>query len=409
MDKEKRESNMPETIAGLSDAEFLQFLYSERDREEKLNSYQGWNMWAVIGALITVFCATYGVISTHADEINIVRTIYLVSFYLSILFMLWYVFLFRMSFLNHKRAKDYKRIKYLKEVAPLPYLIIATACSFELAVGFIVVDNGWNAVSITWVLLVLCHLLICINVFINRNAIIWSLKDDFWCVKTWQMFISGLSICAMFWLVWKWSRDNIPGPFVGTAEFEIAICIIAIVILLYLMLKIKLAERKSSGIDVLIDEYVYKGLSKENVYKRLRTNQMGYGIFESCTQELYALQSYSEIFKSQKERLEAVKSTFAQSSVDVDRMLEQLDTMKQAMDANDEWACKVDALHDKVNEINKNVPELNNEDEFINMLKIVGYMMGKGREMNDQIRAVIEEMEKFMEGYKENGLSKNGA
>ena len=175
------------------------------------------------------------------------------------------------------------------------------------------------------------------------------------------------------------------------------------------MLKIKLAERKSSGIDVLIDEYVYKGLSKENVYKRLRTNQMGYGIFESCTQELYALQSYSEIFKSQKERLEAVKSTFAQSSVDVDRMLEQLDTMKQAMDANDEWACKVDALHDKVNEINKNVPELNNEDEFINMLKIVGYMMGKGREMNDQIRAVIEEMEKFMEGYKENGLSKNGA
>ena len=110
MDKEKRESNMPETIAGLSDAEFLQFLYLERDREEKLNSYQGWNMWAVIGALITVFCAAYGVVSTHDDEINRVRALYLVSFYLSILFMLWYVFFFRMSFLNHKRAKDYKRI-----------------------------------------------------------------------------------------------------------------------------------------------------------------------------------------------------------------------------------------------------------------------------------------------------------
>lgn len=401
MDKRIRESCIPDTMAGLTDAEFLQFLYSERDREEKLNSYQGWNMWAVIGALITVSCAAYGVMSAHADEINRVRTLYLVSYCLSILFMLWYTILFRMSYLNHKRAKDCRRIKYLKEVAPLPYLIIATACSFELALGFIVVSNGWNAVAITWVLLVLCHLLIFINVYVNRNAVIWSLKDDFWFVKIWQMLTSGLSICAMFWLIWKWSREKIPGSFVGTAEFELAICITAIVILAYLMLKIKLADRKSSEIDVLIDEYVYKGKSKENVFKQLRANQMGYGILESCTQELYALQSYSEIFKSQKEKLEAVKATFTHGGVDVDSLLKQLDTLKQAMDANEEWACRVDELHDKVNDIDKNVPELKNEDEFLSMLKIVGHMMGKGREMNEQIRTVIGKIEKFMEGYKE--------
>jgi hypothetical protein len=37
----------------MSDAGFLFFLYSEKDREESLNSYQGWNIWAIISAMKT--------------------------------------------------------------------------------------------------------------------------------------------------------------------------------------------------------------------------------------------------------------------------------------------------------------------------------------------------------------------
>lgn len=402
MDKRKEELYMPESIASLTDAEFLQFLYSERAREESLNSYQGWNVWAVVGALITVACAAYGVMSSHAGGINKVRTLYLVSFSLSCIFMLWYAILFYMSYLNRKRAKDYKRIKHLKEVAPIPYLIIVTICSLELAIYFIIVvnNNGWNAVAITWILLALCHLLICINVYVNRNAIVWSLKDDFWFVKTWQMLTAGLSLFVMFWLVWKWSMQNISGPYVCTPEFELAVCITGFIMLIYLFLKIKLAYRKSSEIDVLIDEYVYKGISKESVYRLLRANQMGYSILEACSQELYVLERYSEKFKLQKEKLETVKDTIDHGDVDIDCLMERLDILKQAMDANDEWASRVNALYDKVNEIDKNVPELRDEEEFVNMLKIVGHMMDKGKEMNDQIRAVIEKTENFMEGYK---------
>jgi len=402
MEKRKEVRYMPESIANLTDAEFLQFLYSERDREESLNSYQGWNLWAVVGAMITVACAAYGVMSSHMGEINRVRTLYLLSHYLSNIFMLWYAILFYMSFLNRKRAKDYKRIKHLKEVAPIPYLIVVTICSLELAVCFLIVvnNNGWNAVAITWILLALCHLLICINVYVNRNAIVWSLKDDFWFVKTWQMLTAGLSLFVMFWLVWKWSMQNIPGPCVGTPEFELVVCITGFILLIYLFLKIKLANRKSSEIDVLIDKYVYKGISKEGVYRQLRANQMGYGILEACSQELYVLERYSETFMSQEEKLETIKNTIDHGDVDIDCLMEQLDTLKQALYANDKWAFKVDALLDKVNEIDKNVPELRNEEEFVNMLKIVSHMMDKGREMNDQIRAVIVIIKKFMEKYK---------
>ena len=404
MDKKKNELKLPESIACLTDAEFLQFLYSEREREESLNSYQGWNVWAVVGALITVVCTAYGVISAYADEINRVRTLYFVSSYLSNIFMLWYVILFYLSYLNRKRAKDYKRIKHLKDIAPIPYLVVATVCSLAMALEFVVVnvvhDIDWNLVSISWGVLAAFHVLICTNVYLNRNAFVWAVKEDIWFARTWVMVVAGLLVLVFFWLIWKWSYQHITGPYIGTPEFELAICFTAIIMLVYLFLKIKLSNRKSSEIDVLIDEYVYKGQSKESVFKQLRANQMGYGILESCTQELYALQSYSEILKSQKERLKAVKATLTQGSVDVDSLLEQLGTLKHAMDANDEWACRVDALHDKVNEIDKNVPELKNEDEFLDMLKIVGHMMGKGREMNDKIRTMIEEMEKFIEGIK---------
>ena len=149
---------------------------------------------------------------------------------------------------------------------------------------------------------------------------------------------------------------------------------------------------------MLIDEYVYKGKSKENVYRQLRANQMGYGILEACSQELYALKKYSDTFEQQKEKLDEVKDSFVNGAVDIDNIKEQFKELKKSLDYNDEWAARVDALHDKVNEIDKKVPPLRSDEEFGNMLKIVGYMMSKGREMNDKIKSVIEEIQKFMDG-----------
>ena len=62
---EKVEKNKSNRITELSDSEFLSFLYSERDREESLNHFQGWNIWAVIGAMITVICTAYSIRCNH--------------------------------------------------------------------------------------------------------------------------------------------------------------------------------------------------------------------------------------------------------------------------------------------------------------------------------------------------------
>jgi len=277
-------------ILNMSDAEFLSFLYSEREREESLNSYQGWNLWVVVGAMITVACAVYGIICAHMGEIDRLRAIYLVSWGQGTIFCYWYSVVYYFSFLERKRAKDYKKIKYLKEVAPIPYLIVTTVCSVEFALMFIFVEceNRWNTVSISWMVLAVFHLLVCINLYVKRNAIVWAVKEDVWFTKTWVMVIVGLSAYILFWLIWKWSLENITGPLIGTPEFELAACVTALVMLVFLYLKIRFKNRKSSEIDVLIDEYLYKGKSKEDVYWQLRVNLLGRDILEICSKEFIA-------------------------------------------------------------------------------------------------------------------------
>lgn len=391
-------------IISLSDAEFLSFLYSEREREESLNSYQGWNAWAVVGALITVSYAAYGVLVAHNSEIDKIRTFYLLSYYLGSIFCFWNSVLFVLSFIGRKRATDYKKLKCLKDVAPIPYLIVITVCSLVMAMGSVVInvvnEPNWNTASISWIALAICHLLICVNLYINRNAIVWAIKEDFWFARTWVMVLAGLFVSMLFWLIWNWSRENIIGPFLGTAEFELATYYTAIVMLVYLLLKIKMANRKSSTIDVLIDEYVYKDKSKEDVYRQLRANQMGYSILEACSQELYALKKYSDTFEQQKEKLDEVKNSFINRTIDVKNLEEQFRELEKSLNYNEEWAKRIDALYVKVAEIDKNIPQLRSEDEFVNMLKIVGHLTNKGREMNDKIKSVIEEIQKFMDGMR---------
>lgn len=60
---EKFSIKIPKSISNLTDAEFLSFLYSERDREQSLSQLQGWNNWALAGAFATVLWTLYTICS----------------------------------------------------------------------------------------------------------------------------------------------------------------------------------------------------------------------------------------------------------------------------------------------------------------------------------------------------------
>ena len=351
--------------------------------------------------MITVACAAYGIICAKKGEIDRLRIVYLVSWGLGTIFCYWYAVALYFSSLKRKRAKDHKRIKLLKDVVPIPYLVITTVCSIDFTLIFLFVDcdNRWNVISISWTALAVIHLFICINLCINWNAVVWAAKEDVWFVKTWVMVVVGLSVFVLFWMVWKWSRENIIGPFFGTPEFELAACITAFVMLVYLYLKIKLNNRKSSEIDVLIDEYLYKGKSKEEVYGQLRINLLGRDMLEACSEEFLALKKYYDEFDSQKKKLEHLKVALSNGTVEASSLKGRLDSLRESLEYSGKWVKKLDALHDKLEEIAKNVPELKKEEEFKNMQAIVGMMLNKTDVINDDIKMMTDEMNKFIEEH----------
>lgn len=385
----------------LTDAEFLSFLYAERDREESLNHFQGWNIWAVVGAMITVACAAYRIRCNHLGEIDRLRTGYLISDYVSRLFLLWFVVVSVKSFVERKRSMDYKKLKYLKDVAPIPYLIVATICTVVLALFFIFaeLDNLWGIVPISWIVLAVSHMLIDISVYRNRKCFVWAIKEDIWFVRTWVMVGVGLYVYVLVWLIWSWSSKHISGPFIGTPEFELAVCVTAFVLLFYLLLMIIHANRKSSEIDVQIDEYVYMGKTKEDVYMKLKANRLGYGILEVCSQELFAMKKYSDDFDAHKKTLEELRASFENGAISVDCVVEKFESLKESFEYNDEWANRVDALCDKLDEIGRNVPELKNEEEFVNLYKGAGRMLKRSKVMYHEIKSLTDEFQKFFDEH----------
>ena len=159
--------NKENKIMEMSDAEFLSFLYSEREREESLNSYQGWNLWAVIGAMITVVCAVYSVICNHQDKIDWLNTSYIASGIIGFFFCYRSWGMFVLSILERKRGVDYRKVKYLKEVAPIPYLVVALLCSVTFAVFFPLANSvcRWGLLAILWIGMAVANVLVLLNVY----------------------------------------------------------------------------------------------------------------------------------------------------------------------------------------------------------------------------------------------------
>ena len=191
-------------ILSMSDAEFLSFLYAEREREESLNSYQGWNLWAVIGAMITVACAIYSIMCNHQNEIDWLNLGYFTSGIIGFCFCYRSWVKFILSFLERKRGVDYRKVKYLKEVAPIPYLIVALLCSVTFAVFFPLANSvcRWGLLSILWIWMAVANVLVLLNVYLGKDSIVMSYVDGilFPNVRLWIWI--EMAISSIYSIIW---------------------------------------------------------------------------------------------------------------------------------------------------------------------------------------------------------------
>ena len=232
-----KESN---NITGLSDAEFLSFLYSEREREESLNSYQGWSAWAVIGALITVICAGYTIAANKGDEINILRVGYILSSIAGLCICFRPYFLILKLIFSKERRYDVKRIKYLEDVCPKLYLWFTFLISITFSIFIPINDSTspWSAVSVGWIITAILLVFAIVYVQIKKDKIVWSLVDSliFGELKL-DCWFGGI-LGGVLSIVWTQSFKKFEGGVIGNPDVEIAIIFATAVGLIYLLIRI---------------------------------------------------------------------------------------------------------------------------------------------------------------------------
>lgn len=395
------ENNTDNKITELSDAEFLSFLYSERDRESSQSKYQGWNIWALFGAAATVICAGYYVLKENICSICPLQVMYFTSGILAFLLCYRPIINIISTVFGIKNSVDYQRVKTIKNIAPYFYLVFGmiSSLTFSILVPLWDYDDPLNAVTISWFIsfaLFFCSLL---SAIINKNKIVGSYYKELIFVKSkLEMFVRA-AFGYNLSIVWIKSFDNINYSIIGNYDFELAVCISSAVFLAYLLMKVYWTEKATNDIDILIDEFLYMNSTKESVYSRLRINKMGHTALESCAKEIDEMYNSLQVFEKKMDDIEEIKQWFTQGKIDVDKIYECLDEIDKVMSYLDTFDKQTQALFKKLKQMEDAVPEIIDNDDFRRLHTILGAHVDRERKLLESTRLVANSMKQWKDKY----------
>lgn len=389
-------------IIELSDSDFLSFLYAEREREESLNSFQGWNNWAVAGAIVAALCACYNILKSNS-QIDVLNTAYYLSGILSALFCLRpYSFLF-----SRKRGIDYLKVKFLKDVAPKHYLSFALFFSVVFSVFFPVVDkeSPWSIVSIVWIIATVIFLITVLAVYKNKDRLVRPDIDGLLFYEDkWERWFGGI-IGGVLSVLCVQSFKIVSTSFRGSPDFELAVCFAAIVVLLYLLARINLRDTMSKRLDVLLDEYLYKGQSKESIYHQVLIHRMGYGVMDACYKELTAMESSIKAFEPQIQKIEVVGEHLAAGTFNLREIRSYIDSIQQTKSFSIKMSDEIGALGNRLDQIVKIEPDIRNTEEFKEMISLQNSLL----KMSSRIMGITNDAsQKMLMWVKAFHCKKNG-
>lgn len=393
------EKNKSNRITELQDSEFLSFLYSEKNREEGLVTYQGWNLWAIAGAIVTVLCALYSVLCKYHAEIDTLNVGYILSGMLSFLLCYQPWLLFAKVLFVRERGVDINKLRFLKEITPKVYLRSALCCSIVFAVFILLADDikAWNEVSISWIISALLFAFGNVSAYKNRNKIVSSVFDMLVFTKLrWNVYFVS-AIGGVLSVVWTRSFRYGYGGIFDSPDFEVAICITACLLLMLLFLYINFELRKSSNLDKILDEYLYKGLSKEDAYYQMQVNRMGRGVLASCGKEMMKIKKSYDAFEPHKKKMKELITRFDKGEVNAELICNCYHQVKQASTYTETCCKHATSMDDRLKQIARQVPALIGNEEYKNLLLIVDVLLDRTKEMVEIARTASDRMNKWLD------------
>lgn len=352
--------NKPSSIPEMSDSEFLSFLYSERDRENSISEYHGWNNWALAGSLITVACFVYATVfnASSVDWLNVLY--YAVG---SIAFFLSYHTWLRLF--KRERGCDFTRVRLLKEMTPWTELVLSLATSI-VAIVLIITYDCLSPVFWRWVAVFALQLSVGVAAICNRDKLV-----PFFFYRAYfpnkhlnpaYDAVAGLLFCQ----AWYHSFEKASWHILNT-EFEVGICLGAITVLLYVLVKINVENKVVKQFDAIVDDYIYAGTSKESTYQKILCNRMGYGVLDVCEKDLENVRNMASDCEKIAAELQELKSSVESGKSGVEQLLSYSKRFDEILAFLVKALDKSAKLSSRMDEIVKIAPVLNQVD-VINLI-----------------------------------------
>lgn len=345
---EEKKTRIPE----LSDSEFISFLYAERDRENNLSQYQGWNYWALIGAIITILSVAYASIK-GSERVDWAR----VSYYAvgAIAFFLAYHSFFKIF--DRKRGHDYTRVCLLKEMTPWVDSGLAIATSIAAIVLILVIDSP-SYVFWAWIAVLAVQIAVLVIALINRDRLVpfYFYRPYFtrlWLNLAYEGFAGGL-----FALTWNCSFKKASWCILNP-EFEVGVCLGAVAVLFYFFIRIKVENKVVERFDEIVDMYLYTGTSKEETYQAILCNRMGHDVLDVCKKDLCKVQEMSDACEKKTKELQDLKAMIQGGKYDINQIPSFRKRIKDILNYLNEALNQSERLANRLDEMVKTAPILN--------------------------------------------------
>lgn len=339
-------------IPDMSDAEFVSFLYAERDRENSLSQYQGWNNWALIGAIITLLSVAYATLIGNA-RIDWMR----VSYYASGTIAFFLAYHSWLNFFKRERGHDFTRVRLLKEMTPWVDSGLAISTAIAAIVLILVLDCP-SYVFWTWIVVLTVQIAVLVIALINRNRLVpfYFYRPFFtrlWLNIVYDGFAGGL-------FAWGWSCSFKKASWcILNPEFEVGVCLGAVTVLAYFLIRIKVENKVVEQFDAITDMYLYTDTSKEETYQAILCNRMGYGIWEVCKKDLSKVQEMSDACEKKTQKLQELKAMIQSGEYDINQIPSYHKRMKSILMYLNESIRQSERLANRLNEMVKTAPVLN--------------------------------------------------
>lgn len=391
--KQNMRYNAINRITELSDSDFMSFLYSERERENSLSQYQGWTNWALAGAIIGAFISGYTIAKENWYDLDFLRVTYYVSGF-------WAFFLgckFLGVIFERLRSVDLSKVRKLKSVTPWVDIIFILISSLVFETILILSEERGFIVWL-WGIVFIWYIVVLFLSLFFREYIVSAFYDNIILPHSKIAPIAVSILGGMFGLIAAQSF-NIASWYICNSNFELAVCLASIIILIYILLVTNLKNTAVKQFDKIVDEYLYRGVSKEKTFEDIRINRMGCNALEICRKELNDIASLIQSYGGEVKTMSTIIQTFEEGIYSFEDIRKYHNDTIKIIRGLDTLLKRNNILFKRIEQMKKQAPLIINTQEYDQLCELSEKTMILAKARISEIHVVIGELQKIVRQY----------